>query len=902
MLASMHSIEPISSALGVNPLVLSKLTPPKPSLFQVLRPALRDRIGRADGQRVVLIRAPAGFGKTTVMLQAMALFQEQGIAVSWLTVDAADNDIGRFLGFLAAAFEPLAGTGADSAPATPGDAGVLALDLMDRIALATKPFVLFIDDLESIQNAAAFALVHQVIENLPGQGRIVMSSRALPPVGIPRLRAKGELLEMDAVELRFTSAESSEFLESKRGLKLQSAQIGRLHRATEGWPLALWLASLALEKHERPAELVDHFSGSNAALADYFAEEVLAGQPEELRAFMLRTSILSQLTPALCDAVRGQEDSRELLERLERANLFVVPLSEDREWFRYHSLFAGFLRAQLERSAPGELAALHRAAASWYEAQRRPVPAIEHALASGDTEYGLRLLAQHAESLLGEGRVRLLAKLLDAVPPQALSSWPKLRLIHVWALAFTRGAHEAMTLLEIIEAENQLEGELQAHALALRPMLLTMMDRFDEACSAACDNLVQLPPTQVFPHSMLRISLAHLYVLHGRHGNARELLDRNPGVPGNPSGPFMLIFSQCVEGVIDLLQGRLRQATARFRLAAGTDSRNLAGLTNGNAMAGILLAEALYEADELSEAERLLNVYVPLMQELGLADHLICGYRNLARIAAHRGDEDRALQIVTDMEGCGHRLGVSRIVASAQLERARLAIARGDIQTARDSLQRARAAEDWTKVMNRALIANDMDTLAEGKLRLSIHSGTAESAVPLLKQELERAENARRHRRALKLRILLALALDRAGNEKAAMRMMRDALKLGAREHFIRAFLNEGPAFQQLLRKISQEDRPEDAARYFERMTISEPVPSASPAQPVTGALVEPLTRKEIEILTLVAEGLSNMGIADRLFVSETTVRTHLRNINTKLHVHNRTQAIATARRFQLIH
>lgn len=888
-------------------LIRSKLMPPSAPQFQIARAELRERICAGAGEKLVLIHAPAGFGKTTLMLQVMTALQQQGVRTAWLTADAADNDVGRFLNFLGAAIDALADrtepvVAEESSEAT----GLVALDLIDRVSFAAPPFALFIDDVESIQNTAAFALVRQVIEHLPPGGRVVMGSRMLPDIGVARLLARGQLLEIDLTQLRFSLVEATDFLAAKRGLKLQNADVARLQGVTEGWPVALWLASLALERRDRPAELVAHFSGSNSAVADYLAEEVLAQQPEAVREFMLRTSILQQLNAQLCDAVRDSHDSREILEYLERSSLFLQPVGESRDWFRYHSLLSGFLRTQLERVHPQDVGRLQRAAAEWYDAQRRPIPAIEHALASRDPGYSMPLLERHAERLLEDGRIRLVARLLDSALPEDLQQWPGLRLIHAWALGFTRGGQEAMRLLEDIERDGVPTPELRAHALALRPMLLTMLDRLDESYAAGLAAIDRVPPQQAFAFRILRTTLANLHLIMGKYAAARELLDHRGDVNDAPSGPFMMIYAQCVDGVIDLLHGRLRQATARFRHSASVGSRSAFTDTNGNAMAGILLSEVLYEQDELPEAERLLNVYVPLMQELGLADHLICGYRNLARIAWHRGDQDRALQFVTEMEFVGHRRGLSRVVASAQLERARQALWRGEPSVAREALQRAKAATDWSAVTSRSLFGNDADTLTEAQLRWMIHSGAADDAVAQLKQELERAEGARRHRRALKLRILLALALDRSGNEKAGLRTLRDALRFGGTERFVRMFLDEGEPFRALLQKLTAagqrepEEGVDSALQYFER--LAQPAaPTEPPAPTALAGEFESLTRKELEILRLLAEGLSNFAIAGRLFVSETTVRTHLRNINAKFRVHNRTQAIAVGRKLKLI-
>lgn len=888
-----------------NHLLLAKTTPPTLPASQITRKELQARVDRAGGETVVLFQAPAGFGKTTLMLQVMNGLLARGVTTTWLTVDAADNDVGRFLSFLGAAFDKLlSGVAPANEAETDGATGVVALDLMERIACTPAPFVLFVDDAELLQNAASLAVLRQVIENLPEGCRIVIGSRTMLDIGAPRLLARGQLLVIDPIQLRFSIAETGDYLRDKRGLNMPGADIARLQGATEGWPVALWLASLALERSDRSVELVSHFSGSNTLVADYLAEEVLAQQSQTVREFLVRTSVLHHFKAQLCDTVRGQSDSREILESLQRSNLFVQRLSEDGEWFRYHSLFAGFLRTQLERQYPQDIPDLHRAASRWYDSQNRPVPAVEHALASADFDYALPMLERIAEQLLEGGRIRLLARLLDSVPPQELANWPQLRLMHAWALSFTRGGQEAMQMLKRIEAQGPLPPQLEVHALALRPMLLTMLDRFDEAYHAGQGALDRVTAEQAFPFSILRTSLANLHMIMGKYTSARELLDRSRVQQDAPAGPFMTIFAQCVEGAIDLLHGRLRQATARFKHSSAVGSRRFLIDTNGNAMAGILLAEVLYEQDELTEAERLLSVYVPLMQELGMTDHLICGHRGLARIAHHAGDHDRALLAVTEMECFGHRMSLPRLVANAQLERARLALWHNDAKSAREALQRARAAVDWTPVMSRALFGNDMDTLLEGQLRLMIHSGAANEAVNQLKQELERAENAKRHRRALKLRILLALALDKAGNSKASLRMARDALRLGARERFVRIFLDEGEPMQRLLQRLSlaqqnELDETANLADYLKRLAGQRTEKVEAPA-PAPGA-TEALTRKELEILRLLAEGLSNLAIAGRLFVSETTVRTHLRNINAKFGVHNRTQAIAVARKLNLI-
>jgi LuxR family transcriptional regulator, maltose regulon positive regulatory protein len=883
----------------------SKLRAPRPAAFQVPRNAVWDRI-RSSTAGVVLLQAPAGFGKTTTMLQLKEHLAAQSIPAAWLALDAADNDVGHFLGFLRAAFDKLFTSSADAASAA---AGPLALDLIDRIADQESPFALFLDDFEVIDNPAVLALVKQFAESLPAQARLVIGSRNAPDIGLARLRARGQLLEIEPAELRFSVPETREFVLAQKGLRLQDGDISKLHRRTEGWPVALQLASVALERREEPGTFVEKFSGSNAMVADYLAEEVLARQPEELRSFLLRTSILRELSAPLCDAVCGRSDSSELLARLERANLFLIPVDEERRWFRYHALFSAFLRGQLERSFPAEIAELQRRASAWYEAQQRPTQAIDHALASGDLDLALPVVAANAARVLGEGRVRLLARWLDAIPPLRLRAYPHLRIIHAWALSFTRGPVVATALLDELESARAGDARLGASIDALRVNLLAMNDSPEEAHALGTERLAGVDAGS-FSFRVMSNALAYTSMTLGKYAEARRMLDESRKVQGQGGGSMPLVYADLVEAVIDLVQGRLRQATTRCRVTSGAG--RIGSQAGGEPLAMVLLAEMLYEADELEQAERLLGVYLPMMQELALPEPFIIGHRTLARIAAEHGDHLHAQQLMTEMEHLAHRKSLVRAVASAKLERARLSLLQGDVALAREELQRCREVVDWQRIAQWSTAASEVDTYQIGRLRWLIHSGAADEAVPKLKQDLERAELQSRERRALKLRILLALALDRSGQDRAGLRVLREALQQAAAEGFVRSFLDEGRPVQDLLQRYAQAQlaRGDDAGQaatpreYLDRLLRADAgaASAADAAGPSPEASqYEALTDRELRTLRLLAEGLSNDDIAGRLFVSESTVRTHLRNINAKFGVRNRTQAIAVARRLKLV-
>ncbi len=899
----------------------AKLRPPLLTPFQVERAAICEAVCAAGFVKLVLVRAPAGFGKTTAMLQCRARLEAAGGRTAWLTLDRSDNDASRFLGSVEAAIAQGmggGGPGRSAHGALAQDPGEQALALIDRLASHNGDFTLFLDDFEAIQNAAVTGLVWQLVESLPPGCRVVIGTRWVPESGLGRLRARGELLEIEPAQLRFSAGETASFLRQARGLKLEQAAISVLHRRTEGWATALWLASVALERRSQPEGFIAGFSGSNAAIADYLVEDVFLHLPEAVRDFLLRTSILDQLCGPLCDAVcepatAGSSD--EILAWLERANLFLLPLESERygergsgaaseQWYRYHSLFSGFLRGQLAQAMPDAVPQLHLSASRWYESQGRPVPAIEHAFAAGALAHALPLLDGAADDLLAQGRMRLLTRWLEAVPAEELARWPKLQIARVWAVSFTRGPAEAIALLQQIPTEGAA-GDLLAHIRALRHMLLNMMDRFDDARAFARNELPPLPMGYAFPDAILGTSMARLAAVAGDYPEARRLLQvARHAVRGSDSN-FNKIFSESVEGLIDLRQGRLQQALARFRIAASTMLPNRFGPTNGNAMAGILLAEGLYESGDSERASRLLNVYLPLSRDLGLPDQIITGHTVLARIAFERGEADQAHEWLAQLEALGHHRGLTRLVMAAMLERARLALRQGNVHAAQEAIERAADPALWRTRPGVSSFASDVEDITLGRLRLDLYARPGTPVREAIERELAAAAGNQLMRRALKLRILLAQACQRTGDGAHALMVMGEALRFGAAEGFVRIFADEGEDVRRLVADACARQSASLPAPYVEKLLQAcgqaGGEQAAGAGRPAPAALVEPLTPKEQKVLQLLAEGYSNVAMAERLFVSETTVRTHLRNISAKLHASNRTQAVAIARQLGLL-
>ncbi|CAN7767767.1 LuxR C-terminal-related transcriptional regulator [Pseudorhodoferax sp. LjRoot39] len=832
------------------------------------------------------------------MAQMRESLQQRGVSTAWLTLDSADNDVTRFLSGLEAAAAQL---GLERSREQPRD--VLAL-----LAAEQAPFALFLDDFEVLREGVVMGVVRDLIEHLPRNGQLVIGSRSLPELGLGRLRARGQLLELSTELLRFTPEETAEFFKL-RGAELSLDALDRAHGKTEGWVAALWLLALALQRHGTPSEVVARLSASDRDVADYLTEEVLGQQDLDVRDFLMRTSVLRHLSPPICQALLPHTDCEAMLRRLERGNVFLIPVEAAPDLYRYHSLFADFLRKWLARERPDEVARLHLAASGWYEEQGRHVPAIDHALEGGDHPHALHLLELHAHALLEQGRMRLLDKWFTSIPAELLGARPLMQVIALWASCLSQGPWTAMQALESSACASSQNPLVQAHVRALRPVLLAMMDHYEEAHEAGRQSLAQLPSGNAFIDSVSLNAMAHIVSVSGERQEALRFLEDARNSQGGSA--FNRMYTETVEGMLDIREGRLQQAAARFRMAIASSSTAATyNYAHGNAWAGVPYAAVLYETNDLAAAERLLNVYLPLARDVGLPDHMISSHRMRSRIAFERGDVDAAIQTLIELDYLGRQRKLPRVTASAKLERARLLALQGHAAAAREELQRANDPTAWGTSPLQPRPAHDVDDLFIARVRVELHVGNAADLVAPLEEQIGLAQKAEHRHRALKLRLLLALTLFQSGATGAALDLAVPVLQEASREGYVRLLLDEGNIASLMLRRLQGSTTIEATQDpifrdYLQRLIDllgPGPTEDVPPAGASSDATAELLTRKEIRVLQLIAEGYSNTAMAEKLFVSDSTVRTHLRNINTKLNCHSRTQAMAIARRLGIIH
>lgn len=866
---------------------------------------------QAEQIRLVVVQAPAGFGKTGAMLDMHTAWVAEGIRTAWIRLGADDNDFPVFLKSLNAAIDQL---GQGCANAAGAQASELPPDtLAGRLEQLTAPFAIFLDDFETLVNPEASEFIRELLAQMPAHGKLVIGSRVVPALGLGRLRAQGELLEIRTEELRFTPEEAAAYLREHVCQTLGSEDLRKLHARTEGWVAAIRLGVLAMNRCSHASQFIDAFSGSDAAVSDYLAEDVLSQQPPQVRDFLLRTSVLRSFDASLCNAVTGRRDSARMLARLADENLFLVRLDAAGNLYRYHSLFADFLFARLALEYDThEIDNLNRLASDWYTEQGRPVPAIEHALRA-DTNRALDLLQQHAEPILWQGRVRLLARWFDALPAESLSNRPRLRLVHAWALTFLHRSDRALKLLEGMREAGERDTEIAAHMLALHAFILALTDKLDKAFEAwqACART--LSPAHAFPYGIQLNSHACCHIYLGNFDQARRMLDNSRQVHGAFGGGANMRIADCFDGLIDLIQGRLRQALARYRGAHKPDAGTQAPRIDGQEIAGAFLAEALYEAGQCTEAQRLLTAYLPLIRAAAHTDPLIVTFVVLCRCALAESRDEDAMLWLHDCEQIGYRTGQLRMVAGVRLERSRIALLRGDHIGARSELAAAEALDAWSFGKSFIPHANDVDSLDLARWRLEIACGDPAVAVQQLSAAIAEAQKALRARRALKLRILLALALYAGGKAENARRECLQAVEFAAGEGFVTTFTDEGAPMLRLLDALAQSaDSPavdsvtgtflqqlrDRLARLCGNDAAQSDTASSQTMAPVP---LEELTRTERKVLVLLADGLSNKAMADKLFVSEATIKTHLRGINAKLNASSRTHAVALARKAGLL-
>lgn len=892
------------------PLVETKLHVPRRRRGVVARPRLSDRLSRGADSALTLVSAPAGFGKTTLLREWLAA-PVAGRSAAWLSLDQRDNDPAVFWRYVVAALRTAVdGIGAAAlslleAPQPPADAVLGAL--LNDLAAVPDDVVLVLDDYHLVDARDVHVAMAYLLEHLPAHAHLVISGRVDPPLPLARLRARGELVEIRATDLRFTPDEATAYLDGM-GLALGPQDVATLEGRTEGWIAALQLAALSMQGRSDLPGFIAGFGGDDRYVVDYLVEEVLQRLPEPTRAFLLRTSVLDRLNGPLCDAVTGQEGGKATLAALERANLFLVPLDDRRHWYRYHQLFADVLQAHLRDEQPDHVPVLHARASAWYEQHGEEAEAIRHALAAEDFDRAADLVERALPAMRRSRRESDLRAWLEVLPDELVRARPALNVGFVGALV--AGG-------ELAGVEDRLRDAERCLAATGRPAE-TSVDHGE---------LAKLPGTIALYRTALALVGGDVAgtVRHAQDAIALAHEDDHLSRAG-ASGLMGLAFwgsgdleaghreySECVAGLlkaehvadtlgcaialadIRLAQGRLGDALRTYGQALQRAEQGGGPVLRGTADMYVGMSELHRERDDLRAATRHLLYGHELGEHRGLPQNPYRHRVAMARIREAEGDLGGALDLLDEAE----RLYVSDFfpnVRPVPAMRARVWIRQGRLGHAAGW-----AREQSLAVDDELSYLREFEHITLARLLLATYPAeraddVVHDAERLLTRLLHAAEEGGRTGSVIEILVLQALAHHARDDTAAALPPLRRALTLAEPEGYVRVFADEGAPMASLLKTAAKRGV---AAGYVRRLLTA--FAETDDRGPVGQGLVDPLSERELEVLRLLGTDLGGPDIARELVVSLNTVRTHTNHVYAKLGVNNRRAAVRRARELGLL-
>jgi LuxR family maltose regulon positive regulatory protein len=909
-----HTAMPPAGADPDDLLVGGKLRIPHRRAGVLPRPAISQRLDAATSRELALVCAPAGFGKTTALAEWAHTSRRR---VAWLALDDGDNDATRFWRHVTMALR-IAVRDTTTAPTsatadTSGSEEPIRL-VAELLAEAADAIVLVLDDYHLIDAAPVHAAVTDLVERLAPRLRVVIASRADPPLPLRRLRARGQLAEVRAADLAFTTDQTAALLRDVAGITLADASVAALAERTEGWAAGLQLAMLSLQERADPDAFVVAFSGTHRHVLDYLAGEVLDRQPDNTVRFLLDTSVLHCVSGPLANAVTGRNDGQRMLEHIERANLFLVPLDDDRGWWRYHHLFADLLRARLYHRHPERVAALHRAAADWWDRHGAAVastpwrsadPAIRHAVAAQDHDRAAQLIERHFDATFRRGEETTLGRWLAALPPDVAEARPRVLLIHAFLSLFAGGLDEARRLVGKVErvarrgtdepfspsagCHASLVANIPAAVAVLHTQIAWIQGDADGIRAHGSAARAALTPDDVGLAFITGDYLAMAAWMDGRVVDAeRELRALATATPHTASS-YQTAWPRFVLGRVLLTQGRLAAAERAFTAASCDLPLGHTGL-----------AKIAYQRDDLTRAMHEAVAGVDGCRRLAHALPLAESLATLAWLRHATGDAHGALDALDEAERTLPSRGITALLDPVPTMRVRLLLARGDV----DEAARWIAAHGWER-SDDLRFTRLREHLAVARTRLA--QGRPGDAEALLARLHVRAVAQHRTGDVIEIQALRALALAAQDDEPAALAALADAVARAADTGHVRVFTDEGAEMADLLARLYTR---RDTERTDHRTTAhtaallrafgaanatSDREDGAAPG------LVVPLTDREVDVLERLAAGRSNQQIASELFVALVTVKKHVSHILDKLGATNRTEAAARARALGLL-
>ncbi len=902
------------------PLLTTKITLPPLRSNLVTRPRLIERLeaGWQQGRGVMLIAAPAGYGKTTLLrswVEPHASRTAWVARAAWVALDADDNQPPRFWAYVIAALQTIeASLGRDlqqtlqamrfrstllSAEDDEITSGLAAL--INDLTQQPERLMLILDDYHLIESADIHRQVAFLIDHLPPQLHLVFATRADPlDLPIARLRARQQLTELRADDLRFTPEEAAAFLNQAMGLRLTADDVAALEARTEGWIAGLQLAALSLQGRSDVQSFLAAFTGTHRFVVDYLMEEVLRRQAGDVQDFLLQTSILDRLTGSLCEGVTQQAAGAERLDRLANENLFLVPLDDQRAWYRYHQLFADLLRARLEQTQADRVAVLQRRASEWYFNHELYPEAVTHALASHDVDWAATVIERAGIVWLLRSELVTVMSWLNALPIEVVRARPRLSVVRAWVLLVSGRPQEITESMRDVEQwltthpADPLAPLIQAEVTALQAYVTRVSGDFPRAIELSQQALTELPPDEHL-RGLISFNLGMAHSNNGNLSEAQRAFEESARFSEHAGDFELTLLAMTSMAQVQEARGQLRAAEQTCRQVLERAGRE-AAWSPMVSFALIGLGSAQYQWNDLDAAESWLQRGIQLAQRGGNTELVMAGHSSLLWVRRAQGDRRGVADVLNILTQIAQRYQTPRIDELADFYRAWVALDDEDLQPAQAWLDRTGRGD-----ADSIDLAHLLDYTVLARVRLA--AGEPDRALRLLERLRQLAESAGHGRSVIEILILTARAWQIKGDHAQALEVLRRAIELAEPEGYIRIFVDEDVRLliADLRLLINKQPDRSRLLNYLDRLLVAFPATEESYQQLTTSHQPPILSDRELEVLRLIAAGQSNEEIAERLIISLGTVKAHTSNIYRKLDVRGRAQAVVKARELNLV-
>ncbi|WP_432474767.1 LuxR C-terminal-related transcriptional regulator [Amphritea sp. HPY] len=907
------------------PIINTKLKPPRLGHPVLTRPRLLNLFEKHKNQPLTLLMGPAGYGKTTLMTQWQDILISAGTKTAWLTLDDGDNIPDQFLSYLCSAFKKLEPSMSVQIEEFQdlGSARVpqaVIAELVNTLADQEKNYALFLDDYHCIDNENIHAILQYLISNLPLNLNLYIGTRSVPPLSLSRLKVSGQVHLLGSESLRFDQPEAEQFLLDRTNVALEPDELKALLERTEGWPAALQLASPSLAQLDEREAFIESFSGDHRSITDFLAEEVLNRLPERVLRLLLELSVVDRFTVSLCRVLTGQDDVQAILENPQSDYFLLQRFDDEDSWYRFHPLIRGFLRKRLDEREGKAVRALHEKAALWFEQRGLIAEGVEHMLSAGKQESALALIEKYAFDIIEQGQLALLISLVRKLPQGQIAGCEKILVPLAWAQLLSHNKYELQQLLDQMESliEHTDAGQRQFIELeisVLRAALQAYLDDFTGCQATIARWPVQPVVESPFTEVTMDNTREYACLINYQFDDVYRWLQKSERLYDQLENPGTKVYGRLFSMIARLEQTRVSEMIAEGQ---GTLDICKAGKGVGSGavfrkLTLLLKGVGHYYAGEPDKALAHFEANIETLKNYAVSEILIKVFPAIVRTYLQKNEYQKAQNLLNQIAFIASQRGLIRLQSCVLHEQVRALLLENNAVIAAQRFEQAEQLKELADVDVSGVEAQAWEWTRLAEVRLQIDSGPGLTTEQMLQQLETRFLSQGRSLRLLEIYLLQAQLASAQGDKKAALTALETAFLLPLDEQLIQPFVDEGRNLETLYRALVSEtdnrsvlNRCNKVIERLEAISLTVPVTDEASLKgniqgAKTGGLTDPLSKRELEVLKLVAEGLSNRDIAEQLFLSIDTIKTHLKSIFSKMSVARRTQAVNLGRDLKLI-